>query len=454
MGFTANHTFQRLNKNPIEPRLEIHAYAGPMNKEDAEKFRKVWKTPPRLQKKKTSFDDVAKLKIKDSEKGLECLGRVMATEYDVGWKEYWPFLKSFVDLASAEGLEQLENYLSRRFNNDSLTSKIDALQEIKGEYSFDTNLDSPDDKSGKKSVNVNCELSPMSDLCQALQLCTLNDESVTVTAPKMKPYAFKENLRDKRIEPLIEPQLLKTDPFLYVEKSCQVFANRISNDIVFLLETEYDKTKTILETQMKQLKLLISSFKDDNRFSCVNFQVVHSRLGTLISEKLKDVIKIEDNHKIICETIENWLDICSKHFDYFSSDDESINHRQQTSVQNKSTCNNKQVMCLLQCVLNALNNDFEATCDKFSTEEECKKAWSEAKLCSCVLQTKISRKSLNIKRTSSLKLFDKPTNFKMNGMESICKRLSFEDDNVGKLKKINYLDNFKNKNTFSQFVFV
>lgn len=423
--------FQRLNKNPIEPRLEIHAYAGPMNKEDAEKFRKVWKTPPRLQKITTSFDDVAKLKIKDSEKGLECLGRVLATEYDVGWKEYWPFLKNFVDLASHEGLEQLESYLDQRFNSEFEPTKIDVNEETKSEYSFNMNSDSPHEGSGKNSVNLNCEISPMSDLCQALQLCTINDNSFKVTAPNVKPYAFKENLRDKRTETLPEQQLLKTDPFLYVEKSCQVFANRISNDIVFLLETEYDKTKTILETQMKQLKLLISSFKDDNRFNCVNFQVVHSRLGSLISEKLKDVIKIEDNHKVVCETIENWLEICTKNFDDFSSDDESINHRQ-PAVQNKSTCNNKQVMCLLQCILNMLSNDSEAVCEKLATEEECMKAWSEAKVCSCVLQTKVSRKSLNIKRTSSLKLFDKSANFKINGMDSICKRLSFGDDDVGK----------------------
>lgn len=113
------------NSNPptieegrITPPLEVQAVAGPMTKEQAQVFRKKWKTPPRL-----SNSPIVKQRpeLSDPEKGLEKIGRILANEFGVQWKEYWPFLKSFQDLASDEGLNALENFLKERFmlaNND------------------------------------------------------------------------------------------------------------------------------------------------------------------------------------------------------------------------------------------------------------------------------------------------------------------------------------------------
>lgn len=33
------------------------------------------------------------------------------------WKEYWPFLKDFVDFQNNEGLKKLEKYLEQRFKD-------------------------------------------------------------------------------------------------------------------------------------------------------------------------------------------------------------------------------------------------------------------------------------------------------------------------------------------------
>ncbi|XP_060531949.1 ankyrin repeat and LEM domain-containing protein 2 isoform X2 [Cylas formicarius] len=106
-----------LNKDPLRPRMEIHAFAGPMDKKGADKFRKIWKTPPRSNfsspgLKSPINHEMVSLKVKDLNKGLERIGKQIAQDLNIAWKEYWYFLDSFVDIASEEGLTLLEKYLS------------------------------------------------------------------------------------------------------------------------------------------------------------------------------------------------------------------------------------------------------------------------------------------------------------------------------------------------------
>lgn len=79
-----------MQADPISPKVEIKAFAGPMSKEQALEFRKVWKTPPRTlgtpNKKNLSEDrngyrspvlsaSSISLRFQDTEKGLERVGR-------------------------------------------------------------------------------------------------------------------------------------------------------------------------------------------------------------------------------------------------------------------------------------------------------------------------------------------------------------------------------------------
>lgn len=43
--------------------------------------------------------------------------RDLAEEYQVSWKEYWPFLNDFADFRTKEGLIKLEKYLEHKFQD-------------------------------------------------------------------------------------------------------------------------------------------------------------------------------------------------------------------------------------------------------------------------------------------------------------------------------------------------
>ncbi|KAK4887667.1 hypothetical protein RN001_003938 [Aquatica leii] len=382
------------NQNILDSRMEIHAYAGPMDKVNAEKFRKMWRTPPRCFKTSNHLKKEASvsLKFNDLDKGLERLGKDLATKFDVGWKEYWPFLGGFVDLSSTEGLQILECFLAERFNGDNSTSSSPKC------------LSSSESESYSNDVSFNNMISPISDLCKNFAACSLNDGS-------FKKSNFVINLKTScsAFEPtshelLTDSQLFKPDlnPFLCIEKSCQVFAHRISNEILHLLESEYSSTSIVLEVQVKQLEFLMTSFMDDSRFISVDFHLVHHRLGTIVGNKLRDVLILEDEFNFMKESLEHWLEVFNKQIDNFSSDDESGTYRQ-TKRLNKSTSRNQQVQCVLECILNTLTNSTESVVPNITDEDECIKVWSDAKPCACIWNINQTRKNSLIKKSNSFK---------------------------------------------------
>lgn len=373
--------------NPLSPRLEIHAYAGPMNKKGAQEFRRVWKTPPRSLnsssyncRRPSDLHSVSTLRFKDPEKGLERIGKKLANKYEVNWKEYWPFLDSFVDITSDEGLKLLEEYLS---NQDTALSKS---------YMEDLKNDSPE-------LSKSDPLSPISNLCVAFSACHLNDSQ---RSPSVNEDRNSDSNRDS---------------IVYIDKACQVFANRISNDILYILCSE-ENIIQVLETEMRQLELLITSYMDDNRFSSINFQKIHSRLGTLIGQKLFNNIK-EEVRVFLCGKIENVLDNLTKSVDCFSSDDEGHSLKE-ISENRKPTIYKKQLICLIHHVLNVLCQSYEIK--QIGVDEDCIRDWEVAEACTCVYHRR-SKKN-NLSRSSSFK----NNLFGRNDVESISRKLCFDDD--------------------------
>lgn len=192
-----------LNIDPISPRVEVRAFAGPMTKSQAVEFRKKWKTPPRVTPKKGQGDAFSignspnlVLRLQDTEKGLERVGRDLAEECQVPWKEYWLFLKDFVDFRSDEGLAKLEKFLEQRFK------------------STDPSFSSMNNQTNNMNTHVpaNCQKMPektivneVESLCDKLRLCSLvtkineikdDTDSLEFFTPPSSPEPIKDDSDD------------------------------------------------------------------------------------------------------------------------------------------------------------------------------------------------------------------------------------------------------------------
>ncbi|XP_050308112.1 ankyrin repeat and LEM domain-containing protein 2 homolog isoform X2 [Anthonomus grandis grandis] len=384
-----------LNKDPLSPRLEIHAYAGPMDKKEAETFRKVWKTPPRSlnfnspNAKSSPVENLTALRLKDPEKGLERLGKKLASNYQVSWHEYWEFLDCFVDISSEEGLNLLESHLR---------TKEKDLQDKFQEWSPMSPLSHPPTEA----------VSPMSSLCNAFSACKLDDTNSPSFLTEWK-------------SPIDQQQVCR--PLVYVDKACQVFANRLVTNVYRILrcsEREYESTVKVLQTDIKLLELLINSYMEDDRFTeWVNFQKVHSRLAHLIAKKLRESYK-DCDESFLVNKFETLLESIVKKSDYFSSDDEGVDFKK---APNKPTVYRKQVVCLLSRIKSTLES--HSVVSDIDDDHLTINGWHLFNVCNCVFHPKKPKKN-NLSRNNSFKNhLRKPRRF---DLQNVSKKLFVGDD--------------------------
>ncbi|KAH8413685.1 hypothetical protein KR222_003937, partial [Zaprionus bogoriensis] len=250
--------------------LRISALAGPMSREQALCFYRRWKTPPRLScgtaaqspgladksagepngncvclhggssdlmlqhcstpkmqpdvsLNASGLNDSFRerhIKNSDIEKGLEVIGRQLARQEQVEWREHWDFLDAFLDIASGSGLARLESYLADR---SAAEAQISLVAE---------------------------------KLQQGLQLERPRVGGVVVT----------------RV----------STPFSCVEKSLQVFARRITKTLVRNID-HLALINLTLHSELQRLQSLVVSFREDARFVAVDFGKVHLRIAQLVA---------------------------------------------------------------------------------------------------------------------------------------------------------------------------
>jgi hypothetical protein len=108
----------------------------------------------------------------DAEKGWERIARSYALEtYSINWCEYWPFLDTYINLSSNEGLRLLEYYLQQRVLHSQVLKTIDQLEKFSSQYLLIKN----DDISNENDLILN-SISQLIQLFYTLMdLFNLND---------------------------------------------------------------------------------------------------------------------------------------------------------------------------------------------------------------------------------------------------------------------------------------
>lgn len=319
------------------------------------------------------------VKLSDPEKGLESIGRELANEQQIEWKEYWDFLGCFLNIASDEGLEKLEEFLGDR-------------KEGNGKSTFN--------QRNKEQVLMN-------NLCNALDKLDFAKENiigVSTTSTINSIQNFEKSLNGNRLKlnnnsnnnansGTISSQ--QTTPYLCVEKSLQVFAKRCTKTIIYNIDSVTSINDAFL-SELKRLKSLICSFKDDLRFINVDFTIVHSRFANLIASYLKNSQDIDDNALFkIQQCFEQIIQSRIKVIDKGQS--------QTTSL--VTSDKKEQLQCVAELILKFLiNKDPIIQPENLKTEKICSETWLNEINCDCLWDTQLSYRQNN--RKKRLEIYD------------------------------------------------
>lgn len=226
------------------------------------------------------------IKNADLEKGLECIGRELAKEQKVEWCEYWDFLNQFVDIASEKGLQKFEKYLNDRHTEENI-KKL-------------------------KLKNKNTQKQPntviLDDVCSALEKFgfSLSNDNRAAAGQECR----NENVRERHNSGSSKNAFTahqSSTPYTYVEKSLQVYARRMTKTIIHNIDNVLAINDALL-LELRRVKMLIYSFKEDAVFRDVNFEKVHSRIGNLIAIFLQNSQEVtQDMQEQIVIILQNLL---------------------------------------------------------------------------------------------------------------------------------------------------
>lgn len=336
---------------------------------------------------------------------------------NVGWKEYWPFLDTFTDLRSQEGLALLENYLKAKYETAYSFAQNDIINQTE-----ELNLSRI--SLGNLSQSPHQELSPMSELCVAMKTCKITDKSHW-----RKTDPIRQRLcRQPTAKPLVpngDTNIVQTNhtvnQLLCIERTCQVFAKRLADALIFSLSTEPEVAGESLKSEAKHLQHTIYTYMDDERFKDINFSLIHSRLAQLVVFKLKQQTKELDD---INNLVEFLIKLRCPNDDIFSSDDERKPFTYRTNRMRINHVIDGHVRCLSSFICEELTES-DDTKGPAVSEVECREIWEKAGKCRCDWKVEVfernSKKNASFRKNRSM-LSTSPKS------ESFIRRLTFEHD--------------------------
>ncbi|XP_058127799.1 ankyrin repeat and LEM domain-containing protein 2 homolog isoform X1 [Anopheles coustani] len=289
------------------------------------------------------------LRLSNIDKGLETLGRTLASNESVGWKEYWNFLGKFCDLTSAEGLQLFEEYLA-----NASEPQITPDKEEKPGSPAGSALQQQQQQLPEVGGPVNANTS-ISVLCDGMQKFTIREAS-------------SQLIGDCQPLEVIPQQQQVSNPYLCVTSSLKVFATRF----VMNMENKAPQPKgatndantgvSSLLHIVQKLDAMVDNFRSDSVFRDIDFHKAHTLFVCLVLSLAADHSSTRDVP---------WLGLLSSP------------HVSQAQANN----NNSSFECIRTLLLSTLRDRGRVpTKLAVDSEADCRRLWLEESLitpCDC-----------------------------------------------------------------------
>lgn len=321
------------------------------------------------------------LKLADVDKGLEVIGRGLAKDQRIIWREHWSFLDEFIDISSTEGLTKFEKYLQDRLDERMKPPPLSSITQ-------------------RKLQLTPLPVTPISKISQKLNKL------------RIERHQHDESFNHARASTPSSPSAFHA--YLCVEKSCQIYANRLLKPIA-QNPTNIVTVNDVLVGELNRLKSLICSYKHDIRFFGVDFQATHSRFAHIVIALLN--IDPEYQEHKVSETLQNTLD----HI-LHAKEKSALNASKNGISQDEPAKNTTQLICLIKQLLKRLNDLSNIIPPEvLTTETDCADIWHGEEKCDCDwTNTPNNKLNRNIKRKNRLS----------ESFSDFCDRLNIKSDEM------------------------
>lgn len=301
------------------------------------------------------------LKLCDVEKGLEVIGRGLAKDQRIAWREHWSFLDEFIDISSNEGLIKFEKYLQDRIDERMKPPPLSVAQ--------------------RKLNLVALPVTPITKISQKLtKLCIEREQD--------------ESFMQARASTPSSPNAFHA--YLCVEKSCQIYANRLLKPIA-QSPTNIVTVNDVLVGELNRLKSLICSYKHDIRFFGVEFESTHSRFAHIVIALMNNDFEYRE-HKV-GETLKSTLEHILQ-----AKEKSALNASKNGISQDELAKNTMQLICFIKHMLKRLSDLANLIPPEvLTTETDCADIWRGEEKCDCEWNNTPNNKlNRNIKRKNRL----------------------------------------------------
>lgn len=285
------------------------------------------------------------IKNSDIEKGLEVVGRQLARQEQLEWREFWDFLDAFVDISTPDGLARLEAYFVEK-------SELARAEKSDQAWNF-------------------------AQLHQYLDLVATGEQQQGLKQSRHGKWSGGGAGGAGGAATGV------MTPYTCVEKSLQVFAKRITKTLINNIGNMVSINDTLL-CELKRLKSLIVSFKDDARFMSVDFGKVHSRIAHLVASYVAHSQEVSVAMRLqLLQMLRKLRQLLPE---------ERVREQHLGCV-----CGS-----LLQMLETVPANAVQSP-ESLKTEELCSAAWEAQPSCACLWDANLSRKTSRRKRSESMR---------------------------------------------------